>query len=822
MTLNTVSGLDVSVAYSTSANSANAGSDFVASTGVITLPAGTTVATLTIPLLADRIDEPTESFEVLLLSPLNATIANTAAVVALLDNDSAEVIVADSVGGTVSEAGATSSYSIALDSTPLADVTVTITPDGQLDLGAGGAMPITLTFHPLDALLAQTVTVHAVDDYRVEGLHTGTIQQATQSADPLYAEMHLATITMTIADNDSAAIVVERAAVLTTTESGGAFSFGVRLNSEPASSVAISLTSSNPNEGLPALAALHFSPQDWNVAQVITVTGVDDEIDDGNQPYEILLAPATSDDSDYRALDADDVGNILNLDDDTLGFETEISGTTSENGITATLRIRPTSQPTATVTIPVTTSDSSEGIAAPESLRFNASNWQDFQTVVISGVDDTAIDGDVGYQLLLGNAISDDRYQGYAFAPIPLVNNDNDLAYQLSANGPMTITEGDVISLSFTVTRTGAITTEASSIQIVVSGTAEIEVGSSGAQSAGAVLHFARGQASATFTVTVADDAVVESNETVAVSLANAEGGGNAILPSQPITTFVINNDSAAVQPNVPDNLVVGQGGTLSYTLVLDSQPTAPVTIVLTPSAEIDLGNGVGKPIVIHFDATNWNQPVIIQAQIASQNGVTETSEATIQYQVSSDDPFYDGLAIAPLTIRIGDNNQLYSVYLPVVSAQQSGPDLIVDSVIAQRQQVVVVIRNIGNEAVPLNAGFWVNLYINPQPAPQQVNQVWYDGRSSQGIEWGVDGAILRQLVPGGTIQLAVGDPYEIGNSNFTSIANGSQIYVQVDAAHTASTYGGVLESHEKNGGAYNNIIGPLTAPALQTRLVAR
>lgn len=81
-----------------------------------------------------------------------------------------------------------------------------------------------------------------------------------------------------------------------------------------------------------------------------------------------------------------------------------------------------------------------------------------------------------------------------------------------------------------------------------------------------------------------------------------------------------------------------------------------------------------------------------------------------------------------------------------------------------------------------------------------------------------MDGAILRQLVPGGTIQLAVGDPYEIGNSNFSSIANGSQIYVQVDAAHTASTYGGVLESHEKNGGAYNNIIGPLTAPALQTR----
>ena len=37
-------------------------------------------------------------------------------------------------------------------------------------------------------------------------------------------------------------------------------------------------------------------------------------------------------------------------------------------------------------------------------------------------------------------------------------------------------------------------------------------------------------------------------------------------------------------------------------------------------------------------------------------------------------------------------------------------------------------------------------------------------------------------------------------------MAVGTAVYAQVDSANTNTSYGAVLENHESNGGAYNNI----------------
>ena len=54
-------------------------------------------------------------------------------------------------------------------------------------------------------------------------------------------------------------------------------------------------------------------------AQTVTVTGVDDAIDDGDQPYSIVTAAATSADLTYATVDAADV-SVSNTDDDTTGI----------------------------------------------------------------------------------------------------------------------------------------------------------------------------------------------------------------------------------------------------------------------------------------------------------------------------------------------------------------------------------------------------------------------------------------------------------------------------------------------------------------------
>ena len=53
----------------------------------------------------------------------------------------------------------------------------------------------------------------------------------------------------------------------------------------------IDLTSSDTTEGTVLPASLTFTAANWNVAQTVTVTGVDDALDDGNVAYTIVTAP---------------------------------------------------------------------------------------------------------------------------------------------------------------------------------------------------------------------------------------------------------------------------------------------------------------------------------------------------------------------------------------------------------------------------------------------------------------------------------------------------------------------------------------------------
>lgn len=77
VTLSKPSTAAVTVSYATADGTATAGSDYVANTGTLTIPAGQTSGTFTVAVMGDRIaDSTTEMFAVQLTSATNATIAN--------------------------------------------------------------------------------------------------------------------------------------------------------------------------------------------------------------------------------------------------------------------------------------------------------------------------------------------------------------------------------------------------------------------------------------------------------------------------------------------------------------------------------------------------------------------------------------------------------------------------------------------------------------------------------------------------------------------------------------------------------------------------
>jgi CSLREA domain-containing protein len=118
-------------------------------------------------------------------------------------------------------------------------------------------------------------------------------------------------------------ITLTRLAGVSTTESGGSITFSVVLDTPPTANVVIPLSVTNPFEASLSTNSLSFTTANWNIAQVVTVTGVNDNIVDGNQVFQVIRGVSQSADVSYNAI-AKTSFNSTNID------------TTSQNTIVVT------------------------------------------------------------------------------------------------------------------------------------------------------------------------------------------------------------------------------------------------------------------------------------------------------------------------------------------------------------------------------------------------------------------------------------------------------------------------------------------------------
>jgi hypothetical protein len=172
---------------------------------------------------------------------------------------------------------------------------------------------------------------------------------------------------------------------------------------------------------------LTFTTSNWSSTQTVTVTGVDDAIADGNQPYTVRVA-ATAGDPAYVALSPVSV-SLTNTDNDSAGIVVTppAGGTlqTSEAGTSDSFTIVLTSQPTADVTLTFTSSVATEATVSPATVTFTPSNWNQVRTVTATGVADGVVDGPQAFNVVIGAATSTDAaYAGRQPAAVPGINAD--------------------------------------------------------------------------------------------------------------------------------------------------------------------------------------------------------------------------------------------------------------------------------------------------------------------------------------------------------------------------------------------------------------
>jgi len=555
-------------------------------------------------------------------------------------------------GLVTTETGGQATFTVVLDEAPTSDVTIGLSSS---DTTEGIVSPASLTFTTANWNTTQTVTITGVDDLVVDGNVAYTIVTApASSTDLTYDTMNASDVSVTNNDNDVAGITVTPTSGLTTTEAGGQATFTVNLNSQPTADVTIGLSSSDTTEGTVSPASLTFTSANWNSTQTVTITGVDDFVVDGNVPYTIITAPASSTDLTYNTMNASDV-SVTNNDNDVAGITvTPTSGlTTTEAGGQATFTVNLNSQPTADVTIGLSSSDTTEGTVSPASLTFTSANWNSTQTVTVTGVDDFLVDGNVPYTIITAPASSTDlTYSTMNASDVSVTNNDNDIA-GITVNPTLgLITTESLTQATFTV----VLNTQPAADVIIGLSSSDTTEGTVSPAS----LTFTTGNWNTTQTVTVTgvDDFVVDGNIAYTIITAPASSTDLTYDTMNASNVSVTNNDNdvAGITVTPTSGLTTTEAGVqATFTVKLNSQPTADVTIGLSSS---DTTEGTVSPASLTFTTSNWNT-----TQTVTVTGVDDfVVDGNVAYTIitapaSSTDLTYNTMNASDVSVTNNDND---------------------------------------------------------------------------------------------------------------------------------------------------------------------
>ena len=395
-------------------------------------------------------------------------------------------------------------------------------------------------------------------------------------------------------------------------EGEGSFTVTATLDRPaPAGGVGVTLsaaaesTATNADYTLPG--ALRIAAGRRSAGATVTITG--DRIDEED---ETIVLSATTTAAGVTVAGA----TVTIVDDDAAGVR--IDPTTvvvderqhqrARHGATARYAVALTSEPTHPVTVTPASGDPAAARVAPATLTFNARTWQTAQTVAVTGVQDAdRIDETVTITHRV--ASSDARYASLTPAAVTasVVDDDGGGTFRVAFGRDgqdtawtATVAEGDG-TLVIPVT-TGFQAFERVSFEVEAVA-AETTAGAGDYRLGATSVTFGPTDISRTrsLTIAIADDALVESTETVTLRF-TGRGEGQLLFFSRhgPAATVTITDDDAAAariafgddaQAGAAWSGSVTEGaGTLAVPVTVSHLPSAPTTFPVTLAAGTSTG----------------------------------------------------------------------------------------------------------------------------------------------------------------------------------------------------------------------------------------
>jgi subtilisin family serine protease/disulfide oxidoreductase YuzD/DNA-binding cell septation regulator SpoVG/subtilisin-like proprotein convertase family protein len=559
------SGQNVSVSYITADGTATtANADYQFRSGSVNFGAGSTTATISIPVTGDTADEGDETFVLNLTGATNTTLDDTQAIATVIDDDPLPAVSIADAATTEGNSGPRAlGFTVTLSAASTQTITVQVsTSDGTATAGSDyTASTQTVTFTP--GQTSKAVSFVLTGDAVSEASETFLVTLSN----PTNAVLGDAQGTGTI-QNDDSALRVNDVTVTEGDDGVAVATFTVTLTGPlSADPVTVSYSTSNGTaiggaDFAAATGTLTFAPGETTRTVDVLVAG--DRVNEANETFNLNLSGAVN----ATVADAQGVATIANDDDaiPTVSVSDAIitEGASGTRNLNFTVRLSAVSGKPVTVSYATangTATAGSDYVARSGVVTINPGSLTQTVTVVLTG--DTLAEDD---ETLLVNLTGATNATVLDAQAVGTIQDDDSLVVD-----DVTLVEGDdgAVVAQFTVrllaARDHAVSVDYSTGNATATGATDF-VTQTG------TLTFAPGETEKTVEVSVVGDRLDESDETFYLNLTNAVGA--AIADNRGVAT--VTDDDAVPTVTIAD-VIVGDGnaGVKSVTFVLTlSQPS--------------------------------------------------------------------------------------------------------------------------------------------------------------------------------------------------------------------------------------------------------
>ena len=660
----------VTVRWRTVDGTAVAGADYTAASGALTFAAatGTATATVTVAVVDDRVEEPSEVFSVELHVAEGAMFRRggptTAATGTIDDDDAAPVSIASitSHDDSHNQEGGHELFRVRL--VPVPDESVTV----HAQTVAGGtatagvdyvASTQVLTFGLNDEGLVDAswvFVVASIEDSEDEPDETYLVRLSLPADSEVVLDPAASTVVGIIRDDDAPSTRIGLTAhPERVSEGGGAQEVAVTAALDGAArhtattvSVAVAAGSAAP-EDFTAVAAFDvvIGAGETRATATFSLVPVADAVAEPDETVSLRGAVAGAGSTAETALPV--IGTKVTIaDDDRRGIELAPRSLTVREGGAASYTVRLTSAPTEPVRVQVQVPADAGIVTDRASVEFTAETWNQARTVAVIANQDEDEDTDHGL-VTIGHAASGGDYTGQPAREltVTVVDDDTPSAAVRLAVTPTTVPEAagnEGRAIVVTATLDGAVRAEPTAIEVTVAGDTASAADFAAVSAIMLTIPAASGSAAATFTLRPVDDAVDETDETVAVSGATKEG-----LTVHGATAVIVDDDTRGVIV-APTALVLNEGDSAAYTVSLSSAPDG-AEVVVKPQVSAEQGVSV-TPSVLTFTAADWATPATVTVTSVRDDDA-EDAMTTVSHQVEGAD--YTKQRVADVVVRVAD-----------------------------------------------------------------------------------------------------------------------------------------------------------------------